>query len=190
MTEQLRMIYDDSCPALPPPVLPDGFNAHPLRKDEWPKYYELRYGCGFDLWNDDKIQEFYANEAIKDGIFVIEENATGLLVASATAEYGKPKYKNTKGTLGWVMTRKGFEGKGLGRAISTVATQALFDAGLAPVYLLTDDFRVPAVALYLKMNWRPWLFQDDMPERWQKLCDMFKYPAGWLKEHAIYDLNP
>lgn len=188
MQKQLRMIYDKTCPPLTAPVLPDGYNIHPLRKDEWAKYIELRYGCGFDLWTDEKILDFYAKHAIKDGILVIEESSTGQLVASATAEYGELPEKSLPGTLGWVMTRPGYEGKGLGRAISTAAMQALLDADLAPIYLLTDDSRIAAVALYLKMNWRPWLFQDDMPERWQKLCDKLHYPNNWLKKHAIVNV--
>lgn len=188
MTAQLRMIYDRNCPLLKMPDLPEGFELHVLQKDEWEKYFELRVDCGFDLWNDEKIIDFYGKHAIKDGIIVIKENSTGKLVASATAEYGELDNPAVPSTLGWVMTRPGYGGKGFGRAVSIAATKMLFDAGLAPVYLLTDDFRTAAVALYLKMQWKPWLFQDDMIERWQKLCNDLNYPEDFLTKNSITDI--
>ena len=36
--------------------------------------------------------------------------------------------------------------------------------------LKTDDWRLPAVNMYRKLGWKPWLFDDDMPGRWQALC--------------------
>lgn len=188
MAEQLRMIYDRSCPALQvePPA---GFTVRPLKKEEHEAYFKLRTGCGFDLWNHETIAKFYEKHAIADGIIVAVEDATGRLAASATAEYGELDDPGVPGTLGWVMTDKEFGGKGLGRAVSAAATLALFKADLDPVYLLTDDFRTAAVALYLKMRWKPWIFQEDMTERWQKLCRELGYPDSYLTEHGIFTFH-
>lgn len=184
MAEQLRMIYDASCPALKVEA-PAGFTVRPLQKEEHEAYFKLRTGCGFDLWDHEIIARFYEQHAIAGGIIVAVEDATGRLAASATAEYGELNDPAAPGTLGWVMTDEEFGGRGLGRAVSAAATAALFKAGLAPVYLLTDDFRTAAVALYLKMRWKPWLFQEDMPERWRKLCRELGYPESYAEEYGV-----
>lgn len=185
MRKQLRMIYDSTCPPLDDIRVPEGFCIRPLREDEWEKYFKLRVDCGFDLWNENTIKDFYAHHAIPDGIIVVEDCSNGELVASATAEYGELEDSDVPATLGWVMTREEYGGRGLGRAVSAYATKMLMDAGLKPVYLLTDDTRKPAVFLYLKMRWKPWLFQEDMPGRWQALCKEFNYPENYLDEWSV-----
>ena len=188
--EQLRMIYDGVAPEARTPRTIRGFSVRTLLRNEWEAYRRLRLACGFDLWKDENIEAFYKEHAIKDGIIVAVNDATGELVASATAEYGELEDAPVPATLGWVMTSAQYGGKGLGRAVSAAATRALVDANLKPIYLLTDDFRVPAVALYLKMGWKPWLFQDDMPGRWSALCSQLGYRDGWLEENSITDIEP
>ncbi len=183
--KQLRMVYYGVDAGAVTYALKDGITVRPLEKKEWEQYRRLRLECGFDHWTDEKIEEFYKEHAIKDGIIVAVKDDTGELAASATAEYGELDTPDFPGTLGWVMTKPGFGGMGLGRAVSAAATKALVDAGIKPVYLLTDDFRVPAVALYLKMGWKPWLFQEDMQERWEKLCSQLGYEESWLANNSV-----
>ena len=47
--------------------------------------------------------------------------------------------------------------------------------------LLTDDFRVPAVKTYLNLKWQPWLYLEDMQERWQALAEKLKMSWDDLK---------
>ena len=35
--------------------------------------------------------------------------------------------------------------------------------------LLTDDVRLPAIALYLSLGFAPDMTRDDMPGRWEKI---------------------
>jgi mycothiol synthase len=67
-------------------------------------------------------------------------------------------------------------GRGLGRVVSAVVTRRLIDAGYKEIYMETQDWRLPAIKIYLKMGWVPLLFQADMPERWQVVCDKLGVP--------------
>ena len=39
--------------------------------------------------------------------------------------------------------------------------------------LNTDDFRKPAIKIYLGLGYRPYLYDDDMAERWHALMDYY-----------------
>jgi mycothiol synthase len=46
------------------------------------------------------------------------------------------------------------------------ATGRLTTEGYSRVYLSTDDWRLPAISIYLKLGWKPLLFAPDMERRW------------------------
>jgi mycothiol synthase len=45
----------------------------------------------------------------------------------------------------------------------------LVERGYQDIYLLTDDFRLPALKTYLGLGWEPILFSSEMEARWQKI---------------------
>jgi len=55
----------------------------------------------------------------------------------------------------------------LGTIVSTAATRRLIEAGYRRIYLLTDDFRLPAIRIYLALGYAPLFHAPGMPERWQ-----------------------
>ncbi|MBR6373525.1 MAG: GNAT family N-acetyltransferase, partial [Victivallales bacterium] len=182
---QLRMYFDGASQKVPQVNLPDGFAIRTLL--DTPKdreaYNKLRIAGGFDFWNDETLDNFKMKCLIPDGLVVIEEIGSGRLVASATAEYAE--LEGMQGTLGWVMTDPEFRGKGLCKAVSCEAVKRLVAAGLTKLYLTTDDFRIPAIAVYLKLKWRPWIFRKNMKERWERICGRLGYDLA-----DAYNLYP
>ena len=65
-----------------------------------------------------------------------------------------------------------FRGKHLGKAASVAAMHHLYRAGYRAFSLLTDDFRAAALKTYLSLGWRPWLYLEDMEERWRKIAEV------------------
>jgi mycothiol synthase len=181
---QLRMLFDGRTQKVPAHPVAEGFRIRVVRRNDWPAYYRLRLDGGFDLWNDEKMKDFQQKHLIPGGLLVVEEISTGRLVASAAAEHGELPDAAIPGTLGWVMTHPDYRGRGFCSAVSCAATQKLIDAGLKELYLLTDDSRLAAASVYLKLDWRPWLFQPDMRARWGKICATLGYPPDWLERHA------
>ena len=79
-----------------------------------------------------------------------------------------PFYKSS--TLGlWVAADPDHRGRKLGTLVSGAATRRLVEAGYRRIYLLTDDFRLPAIRIYLALGYTPLYHAPDMPERWQSV---------------------
>jgi mycothiol synthase len=69
-------------------------------------------------------------------------------------------------------------GLGLGRAVCTGVVRYLVDRGYANVVLYTDDWRLPAIGLYLSMGFEPQMTRMDMPERWRRVQEQLEV-GGW-----------
>ena len=67
-------------------------------------------------------------------------------------------------------------GRGLGMAVCTAVLQRFHRAGYHRVFLRTDDFRLPALKIYLKLGFLPLLYQEDMETRWETICQALKWP--------------
>lgn len=79
---------------------------------------------------------------------------------------GRPGAPRREGVLDYVATHPCHQGRGLGRATCTAVSRYLVDQGCETVQLLTDDWRLPAIHLYLSMGFEPVMSRSDMPERW------------------------
>ena len=60
---------------------------------------------------------------------------------------------------------------GLGRAVCTAVVKYLFGRGYSNVILWTDNWRIPAIAMYLSMGFEPNMNRGDMPERWERVME-------------------
>ena len=70
------------------------------------------------------------------------------------------------GVLDYVVTHPDHRGKGLGRATCTEVARFLVAQGCKTVSLDTDDWRLPAIHIYLSLGFRPVMNRSDMPPRW------------------------
>lgn len=57
-------------------------------------------------------------------------------------------------------------GLGLGALVSLATLHWFRDHGFRRALLNTDDWRLPAIAIYLKLDFEPVLFDDEHRERW------------------------
>ena len=60
-------------------------------------------------------------------------------------------------------------GKRLGLAVCAAATARLIRGEYTNIYLRTDDPRLPAIQTYLRLGYEPFLYAEDMAERWQRV---------------------
>jgi len=111
---------------------------------------------------------------LPDGFFVVEHIPTSTVVAASTAAvYVKLKHPNGH-SLQWVVAHSNHRGTGAGQATVAAATQVLADTAPTYSYLETDDFRLPAINIYLKLGWKPLLFEDGQIQRWARVFKMLK----------------
>jgi predicted dehydrogenase/RimJ/RimL family protein N-acetyltransferase len=175
--QQLHMVWPKDALDMPPaPRLPDGYLLRQWRPDEVGEYIELMDMAGFTGWSEERVNNT-ARNLLPDGFFVIEHKASGRLVATAQAAHRPTGLHPFGGELGWVAGDPAHKGKGLGTAVCAAVTARLIGAGYKEIYLSTDDWRLPAIKVYLKLGYVPMLYAEDMKARWQAVCGKLGWPA-------------
>ena len=170
MPEQLKMhMTEERMRQIQIPLVPEGFRLRTYcGNDDGEKYIELMRRAGFDCWNQELLEKTL-EKALPDGIFFIEEIATGRLAATAMANRASIAGQSSGGEYGWVGVDPDFRGKRLSAIVGAAVIERFRREGYRDLYLLTDDFRIPAIRLYLSEGWEPLLLNEDLRARWQKL---------------------
>ena len=162
--KQLSMLVGaDRVRLLPEVTLPQGYVLRgylPGDEDGWAAV--LRLG-GFTDWERDRIDTFLVGPERREGSRVV--SLDGQIVAATFASRGNRPAGS--GVLDFVVSHPDHRGKGLGRAVCTAVLRFLVDRGYAAVTLQTDDWRLPAISLYLSLGFVPQMTREDMPSRWE-----------------------
>ena len=162
---QLQMILPREVLENPPEAeVPAGYTLRTYRPDDAEALIALERKAGFDNWNRELLDEMLAC-ALPRGIFVVEHE--GGLVATAMATHNPTDRHPFGGELGWVAGDPAHSGRGLGRAVCAAVIRRYSQAGYERVYLKTDDHRLPAISIYLRLGYEPYMYAPGMEERWQ-----------------------
>ena len=183
---QLRMVWKNKEPR--PYTLGEGFTVIDRTSDRFTKE-EMADGwtdactelCGGTRWTREQFYEKHWDDPLipEDGIF-FAVNPEGRIISTATVQV-KPGHVGNLHMVGTAMDCKGLGG---GRAVCTEVVRYFQRHEITLAYLNTDDFRIPAIKIYLGLGYRPYLYTDGMVERWQKLMEIFG-----LRELEAYDAD-
>ena len=77
-----------------------------------------------------------------------------------------PEMTPDAGTVHFVGTLPGHTGKRLGYWCTVATLRHMVEEGLQRAWLSTDDFRLPAIKIYLDLGFVPLLVHDNQRERW------------------------
>lgn len=147
--------------------LPSGYVLRVFRDDDEPAYDEL-----FHLaWPDEGTLAHTRNHALPEGFLVVEHVASGQLVASCVAFGPETPRHESNGSLGWLVVDPAHGGRGIGTSIAAAVTNRLVDEAYELPWLGTEDDRLAAIAIYLRLGWQPHLYRGDMEPRWRAICD-------------------
>ncbi len=175
--EQLRMLWPKALLNTPPtPVLPAGYVMRfydPQR--DLPAYLDLMHGAGFAFFNEKLVDEVLSS-VLADGFFLAVHIASQQFAATAIANHAPHDWCPAGGELGWVAGDADHAGKRLGRAVCAAAVARLLAAGYSCIYLLTEDYRLPALRTYLGLGFEPFLCGPDMKGRWKAVCENVNWP--------------
>tara|TARA_Y100001936_G_scaffold48019_1_gene46667 strand:- start:8293 stop:8898 length:606 start_codon:yes stop_codon:yes gene_type:complete len=164
LNPQLEMIRGND----PVPDVPNtapGYELRLVRVDDL-QSYSATFATAF---NDPSPFGDLMKHSLPEGFFVVEHLPTRTVIASsAAAVYQKSQHPDGH-SLQWVIAHSEHRGAGAGQATVAAATRVLADHAPTYSYLSTDDFRIPAISIYLKLGWQPLLFQDDQITRWQRI---------------------
>jgi len=175
---QLQMLWPkDRLDSPPSPVLPRGYALRQYRPEDVNQYIKLMARAGFEDWTEERVNR-QIRTIIPGGFFVIEHKRSRRLVATAICNHSPDALHPFGGELGWVAGDPEHRGKGLGLAVCAAVVARFIAAGYEEIYLRTDDWRLPAIKVYLKLGFRPLYFTDGMAERWQRVCEKLQWPLG------------
>ncbi|MDR3710546.1 MAG: GNAT family N-acetyltransferase [Capsulimonadaceae bacterium] len=87
------------------------------------------------------------------------------IVATASVRYMPDRFPG-EGYLHWVATSPAFRGQRLAEAVSVAALREFADRGYVGAWLETDDFRLPAIRLYLRLGFEPVRSTAEFEARW------------------------
>ena len=164
---QLLMWFPDS-KSIPDSNLPDGFTHRSFQGgDEEGWYGLLNANKQLGVWNRDRIDEERAGALVEDGQhFVL--NQRGNFVACAGV-YDRERDEGACWEIGWIAADQNHRSLGLGKFVLANALRFTRKLEKRPVYLLTDDFRKPAIKTYLKLGFVPDLSHPSYKDRWRKV---------------------
>jgi mycothiol synthase len=165
--KQLSMIITAEASAcMPAPTTPSGFTLRGCRpgdEDSWVSLINTGdYGSD---WDRARFDEYISGPERKEGSRVVERDGA---VVAATFASVQPDIDDM-GRVDFVTSLPEYRGLGLGRLVCSEVVRYLVDRGYSRVILFTDDWRLPAIGLYLSMGFEPQMTREDMPERWEAI---------------------
>ena len=150
---------------LPELILPEGMQLHthiPGEEKNWEELIESAFGSHFDfdflIRNGGYMPEYV--QYIRYG---------GRDIATAAA-VENPAYPH-EGWFRMVGVRSNARGLGAGRLVCLAALHSLRRRGYRSAVLSTDDFRIPAICLYLSLGFRPLCCHESHRDRWKKVSE-------------------
>jgi mycothiol synthase len=148
------------------PPVPEGYRLRQFRAGDEKTYDDL-FHLAFE--DEGRFPETL-DRALKGGFFVVEHLPSSDLVASCVALKGSSSPRHPEaGQVGWLVTDPSHTGKGLGTIVSASVTNHLAWHGYQRPFLGTEDFRIAAISIYLKLGWDPYIYMDDMVIRWRAI---------------------
>lgn len=159
---------------LPDVAVPKGYVVREYREGDELTLSEALQAVGFRDCGVDRLLETLEDADRRAGSALVAYRATIVAVTFASRTStdgtnpvtGNPGEPRREGVLDYVATHPDHQGRGLGRATCTAVSRYLVEQGCETVQLLTDDWRLPAIHLYLSMGFEPVMSRSDMPERW------------------------
>lgn len=123
----------------------------------------------FRAWDRSRLERMLAGERAplpRGGIFFATHEDRPVGTACAFLHPGE---SGDVPELGWVAVHPAHRGRGLGRQICLAVLGFVGGLGHGYAYLLTEDFRLPAIKTYLRLGFEPEMTDPSHPERWRLL---------------------
>ncbi|MCC7263040.1 MAG: GNAT family N-acetyltransferase [Candidatus Latescibacteria bacterium] len=163
---QLRMGYLHPVPPLTP-TWPAGYQLRSFQPGDEASWAALLNANGeLGEWNPERVAGVMAGGLVRQFFAVAP---TGELAACAgvhEVDLDGTEYWE----IGWVAAHPAHRGSGLGGLVTGAATAYALTLAKRPIMLRTDDFRLPAIKVYLRLGFTPLLDHPSYPERWRLLA--------------------
>ena len=174
----IRMRRDD-LENLPPPSLPEGYVCRPMEADEAPAYVEVMNKSNYaGEIGQEWFEHTFSQDPEYDPSYLQIIWKGDQPVAAAAAWHWEVEGERW-GLIHWVGVVNTERGLGLGKTVTLAALHRLRERGFRRAVLTTGDWRLPAVAAYMRLGFRHWPTESAPQETWDRvLADL----ATWRKQ--------
>lgn len=172
---------------LPPVRLPQGYEARTFREGDEGAWCEIVNSTMGANYTPERLRENFTGRKEYDpqGMFFVTFEGKPVGTAFAWRE------KLDGGEIGrvhFVAVLEEHQGKGLGTALTLLVLHRLRERGFGRAVLSTDDFRLPAIKVYLRLGFRPVYFDEWHRERWKKVLEQLGMEAEGIEGSEILTL--
>lgn len=171
---QLQMVWPAHLHNAPPAIqLPTGYFLRTHQPEDEPRFFQLMELAGWPGWDEEVLQPWLPRILPKGWFMAIHEE-NDEIIASAMALHSD--VYPSGGELGWLTGDPAHAGKGLGLAVSTAVIARFIEEGSRNIHLYTEDYRLAALKIYLKLGFAPFLYAPGMLERWRAIYHQLGWP--------------
>jgi mycothiol synthase len=186
---QLRLHRPLEAPLPAPRALPEGFALRAYAPGDEAAWARTLHENGeLGDWDEARVRAMIARDEPKmllDGTFFAVRG--GELVATVCSlRHPSPTPGRDLLEVGWVGVLPSARGHGLAYILSRHALAHWQPFVVGDAFILTDDWRVPAIVTYLRLGFRPEIVHPNQVERWHRLALGFE---GELREWATPPLR-
>ena len=146
------------------PELPAGYGLRTFRPGDEATWVEL-LTLEFNNWNRERFDAYLCEPERLQGSRVIEHE--GRIVAATCAS--RATTQPLTGTVDYVVSHPAHRGRKLGLIACGAVARYLGENGYDSISLLTDDWRLAAIKVYLNLGFAPVINRIDMPARWETI---------------------
>ena len=148
------------------PTLPASYGLRTFRPGDEDAWLALLQTGEFGVWDRVRLDLMIRHPHVKVprvGIFfaTVDDRPVG-----TASTYLHPVDDRIDPELGWVVVGPEHRGHGLGLVVCRAVLEYVGRLGYDHAYLLTDDFRLPAIKTYLRLGFEPALVDPSHPARW------------------------
>ena len=172
----MRRPHLRDAPAVPPP--PPGYELRTFggETDLEPLAATLTAAFG-EPWGVEAVRRVLTESPDVRAVYVAAHG--GRPVATASSRY-LPERFGGSGIVHWVGTHPEHAGRGLGLALVARVLDDFAERGYPDAVLQTDDFRLPAIRMYLKLGFTP-VYEvegEDHRARWSAVFERLLVGEG------------
>lgn len=163
---QLVMWYRS---ATPPDLGPfaEEYQLRTYREGDEDGWMELLNANGqLGKWDREKIRSELDGALVKEAQYFV---VCGEQIVATAGVYGRPWNGSDAWEIGWVAAHPDHLGKNLGGQVTAAAVTAALEQPSRPIFLRTDDFRIPALKVYLHLGFVPDYQHSSYEGRWREI---------------------
>ncbi|MDB0053304.1 GNAT family N-acetyltransferase [Alphaproteobacteria bacterium] len=146
-------------------VVPEGFLLRNFKEQDVDDLLSIFLLSQLNYWNKEKFDKNIKG-FVEKGFFVVTDKSTQKVVATMAARVRPSRNQRKSGDIGWLCTDPKYRGKGLGYIVAAASVNCLLSNGYDDIYVNTDDDRLSAIKIFLKLGFKPSMYKKTMLRRW------------------------